>query len=100
MTPQNAAGPRTDPPQSVPMASGAKPAAVAAAPPPLEAPGVRFTSQGLRVWPKTALVVLQKGSSAISGRLVLPSRIAPASVSRWTQIASASATWSANSRDP
>src|SRR5699024_11628073 len=48
--PLNAAGTRTDPPVSVPMAKAHMPAAVAAAEPELEPPGTRCrsASQGLR----------------------------------------------------
>src|SRR3954470_10526066 len=48
-TPHNPAGCRIDPPVSVPIASGAIPAATAAAEPPLDPPGERSTSHGLRV---------------------------------------------------
>ena len=50
--PQNAAGIRIEPPASVPSATGPTPLATAAAPPPLEPPGVKLGSQGLRVTPK------------------------------------------------
>src|SRR5699024_8065899 len=40
---------RRDPPPSLPWATGASPAATATAAPPLEPPGVRVVSQGLRV---------------------------------------------------
>jgi hypothetical protein len=42
---------RTEPPPSVPIAAAARPAATAAALPPLEPPGERFGSCGLRVAP-------------------------------------------------
>ena len=47
--PHRLAGWRIEPPVSVPSASGASPAATAAAEPPLEPPGMRSRSQGLRV---------------------------------------------------
>jgi hypothetical protein len=47
--PQSEAGWRIEPPVSVPIAQGASPAATAAAEPPLEPPGTRCGSQGLRV---------------------------------------------------
>ena len=47
--PQRAAGWRIDPPVSLPSAKGAWKAATAAAEPPLEPPGTRSVSQGLRV---------------------------------------------------
>jgi hypothetical protein len=50
-TPQNDAGIRIEPPPSDPSASGVMPEATEAAAPPLEPPGVRSRSQGLRVVP-------------------------------------------------
>ena len=50
-TPHSAAGWRIEPPVSVPSASGAIEAATAAAEPPLEPPGTRSRSHGLRVGP-------------------------------------------------
>src|SRR6516165_11526077 len=47
-----AAGMRTDPAPSEPIAAGTIPAATAAAEPPLEPPGVWSKLQGLRVAPK------------------------------------------------
>src|ERR1700761_301969 len=55
--PQYDAGMRTEPPPSVPMASGVIPAATDAPAPPLEPPGVRSRFQGLRVIPQSALSV-------------------------------------------
>src|SRR5262245_17348676 len=69
-TPQNEAGPRSEPPRSVPSASGHMPVARAAAEPLLDPPAVRVRSQGLRVAPKTAFTVF--GPKANSGVLVLP----------------------------
>ena len=51
--PQNAAGWRIEPPVSEPSAAGASRAATAAAEPPLDPPGTRAGSQGLRVGPVT-----------------------------------------------
>jgi hypothetical protein len=48
-SPQADAGIRIEPPASVPCASGAIPAATAAAEPPLEPPGERSSAHGLRV---------------------------------------------------
>src|SRR5436305_11384955 len=48
-TPQKLAGWRIEPPVSVPRATGASPAATAAAEPPDEPPGMRIKSHGLRV---------------------------------------------------
>ena len=56
-TPQNAAGMRTEPPMSVPSASGTQPAATAAPAPPEEPPGVRSGFHGLRVMPQSGLSV-------------------------------------------
>src|SRR6267154_6402257 len=82
-------GMRTEPPPSVPMASGPSPAATAAPAPPEEPPGVRSRFHGLRVmpfsgesvtplWPYSELVLWAK-------------TMAPASRSRATAGASASA---------
>ena len=49
--PQNAAGPRTDPPVSVPNAAGTCPAATAAPDPPDEPPGTLSRFHGFRVGP-------------------------------------------------
>ena len=67
---------RIEPPPSVPMASGPRPAATAALAPPLEPPGVRSRFHGLRVGPKSRLWVAP--IQPIIGVLVLPSWIAPA----------------------
>ena len=53
VTPHIAAGWRTEPPVSVPVASGTSPAATAAAEPPDEPPAIRAASHGLRTAPKT-----------------------------------------------
>ena len=50
--PHKAAGWRIEPPVSVPVASGTRRAATAAAEPPDDPPRVRVKSQGLRVLPK------------------------------------------------
>ena len=59
-TPQNDDGIRIEPPPSVPSANGTIPAATAAAEPPLEPPGVRPRSHGLRVSPYSALSVIPR----------------------------------------
>src|SRR3989304_4661107 len=46
---------RREPPPSVPIASGPRPAATAALAPPLEPPGVRSVFHGFRVIPKRRL---------------------------------------------
>src|SRR6266516_3961699 len=68
--PQHAAGMRVEPPPSLPWAIGTMPAATAAAEPPLEPPGVRPRSHGLRVgpWRRDSVV----GRIPYSGRAVLP----------------------------
>ena len=86
-TPQQAAGIRIEPAPSTPIAAGTRPAATAAADPPLDPPGVRSTSQGLRVTPQVIDSV--NGHSPSSGMVVLPTTIAPASRRRRTTSASA-----------
>src|SRR4051794_14240851 len=80
--PVNAAGMRTDPPPSVPTASGALPAAPAPAAPPLDPPGGREGAQGVRVIPVSGPSVTP--FQANSGVVVLPTITAPASRSRAT----------------
>src|SRR5437879_12459759 len=81
-TPHHAAGRRTEPPVSVPMATGARPAATATAEPLDEPPGVRCTvrSHGFHGVPRCVLV--PKEPIANSTVWVLPSRIMPAPTSR------------------
>src|SRR5215472_9164387 len=79
-TPHSAAGWRIDPPVSDPSASGAYPAATAAADPPLEPPGTRLGSCGLRVGPNAEFSV--DDPIANSSRFVLPMTTPPASRSR------------------
>src|SRR5208282_3129735 len=69
--PVKCAGPRTDPPPSLPNPAADIPAAMAADSPPLDPPGVRSRSHGLLVRPQSKLSV----SHAIrnSGVLVTPS---------------------------
>src|SRR2546423_15211457 len=85
-TPHSDAGWRIDPPVSLPRASGAKPAATAAALPPLDPPGTRVVSCGLRVGPNAEFSV--ELPMANSSRLVLPTGTAPAATSRSTTVAS------------
>src|SRR5215831_1510841 len=73
---QNAAGFRSDPPVSEPLATGARPQASATAAPPEDPPHVFVRSYGLRVAPNTVLKVCEPEPN--SGVLVLPIRIAPA----------------------
>src|SRR5690625_6890 len=58
--PQKLAGIRTEPPPSEPRATGTIPAATAAAPPPVDPPGVRDVSQGLSVPPEASLAQLPR----------------------------------------
>ncbi len=55
--PQYEAGIRIEPPMSEPSANGTQPVATATAEPPLDPPGVRLGSHGLRVTPKRGLRV-------------------------------------------
>src|SRR6185436_12412409 len=84
-TPHSAAGWRIDPPVSEPSPSGAYPAATAAADPPLEPPGTRVTSCGLRVAPNAEFSVDEP--IANSSRLVLATATAPAVRTRSTTVA-------------
>ena len=85
-TPVKAQGMRIEPPPSVPSVSGPMPAAIAAAAPPEEPPGVLAGFQGLRVMPVRGLSVTPFQPN--SGVVVLPSRTASASRSRATTGAS------------
>ena len=86
-SPHQAAGMRTEPAPSEPIAPATSPAATAAAAPPLEPPGVWSSCQGLRVAPKVGVSV--KCHWPTSGAWVLPTMIAPAPCSRRTSSASA-----------
>ncbi len=90
--PQKAAGMRTLPAPSVPMLSWPRPAAIAAAVPPEDPPGVRVGSQGLRLMPVSGELVSALHPN--SGVVVLPNIAAPASRRRATDGASASHGWS------
>ena len=81
--PQQAAGIRSEPPPSLPCATGTRPAATAAAEPPEEPPGVRVVSHGLRVGPVWRGSVV--GRIPNSGRFVVPSTTNPASRNRRTR---------------
>src|ERR687898_639884 len=83
-TPQHAAGMRTEPPPSVPKASGPMPSDTAAAAPPLEPPQGRPWSQGLTVrpnsgpsvnglWPNSGVVVPRtRHRHRVLGRHLVP----------------------------
>ncbi len=78
---------RIDPQVSLPMPAVAKLAPMAAPVPPLEPPGTRIKSYGLRVWLVIdEIVVIPAASSCI---VVLPRITAPASRSFFTWNASA-----------
>src|SRR2546425_8805789 len=61
---------------SLPTSSGVSPAASAAAPPPVDPPGVRAGSHGFTVRPKIGLSACQ--SARTGGTFVLPTTTAPA----------------------
>ena len=81
-----------------PWARAPRPAATAAAAPPLEPPGVRPRRQGLWVGPQTRLP--ESPFHPSSGVFVLPSRIMPASRRRSARGASKSGIQSAVSSEP
>src|SRR5436190_20863808 len=74
-SPQHEAGMRIEPPPSLPCAIATIPDATPAALPPEEPPGVREVSHGLRAGPKPSGSLT--GRMPISGRLVLPTTMAP-----------------------
>ena len=74
------------PPVSLPRLAAENPAATAAALPPLDPPGTREVSSGLRVGPNAEFSVLEP--IANSSRFVLPTITAPAAASRVTTVAS------------
>src|SRR5262245_46321469 len=88
-SPQKPAGVRVEPPPSLAVANGTMPAATALADPPLDPPGVRVGSHGLRVTPHALDAVYAHVPN--SGAAVLPTGTAPAARNRATWIASASA---------
>src|SRR5205807_5610403 len=79
---QKFGGLRSEPPISLPSASGTIPHAIATAPPPVLPPQVFVKSWGFRVGPKTGLNVCEPRPH--SGTLVLPTMMAPALFSRST----------------
>jgi acyl carrier protein len=88
--------PASPPPVAAPIGESNL-AATAAAPPPLEPPGVRERSHGLRQTPFNAESVI--GVSPSSGVFVFPITTNPAARSRATTAASKSGTQSANARE-
>mmetsp|Transcript_52536 Transcript_52536/g.139922 ORF Transcript_52536/g.139922 Transcript_52536/m.139922 type:complete len:269 (-) Transcript_52536:437-1243(-) len=85
--PQKWAGMRTDPPMSVPRPTGEPCAAIRAASPPEDPPGVRSWSHGFRVAPHTSL--LDSGNIMHWETLVCTKGMAPCSRSMRTTTASA-----------
>ena len=96
--PQHDDGKRSEPPRSEPTPSGVIPAASAAASPPLEPPGVRVGSHGLRVRPRSALSVSQRRPR--SGAFVRARGMAPAARRFATAGASSGGTASAIATTP
>src|SRR6202162_4806398 len=96
--PLKCAGTRIEPPPSLPTPPADIPAAIAAASPPLEPPGVRSRSHGLLVRRYRRLSVSHAIKS--SGVLVTPRTIAPAFRRRATSGASSVATYPARRRVP
>src|SRR6266404_1062010 len=95
---QKFGGLRSEPPMSLPSASGTMPQASATAPPPVLPPQVFVTSYGFRVAPKTLLNVCEPSPN--SGTFVLPITIPPAAFSRCTTRQSKSGTRSRCNGDP
>ena len=89
---------RTEPPPSLPCERAERPATCPAAAPPLEPPGVRVVSQGLRHGGPSRFSV--EPLWPISGVLVLPRMIAPDARIRSVTMSSASGTLSLKMRDP
>src|SRR2546421_8628890 len=79
-TPQHDAGIRMEPPPSPPWLRAHRPAATAAAAPPLEPPAVRLVSTGLRAGGNIGPSVM--GRVPNSGAFVLPRMTAPSSFHR------------------
>src|SRR4051812_43198330 len=84
--PHKPAGCRIEPPVSVPMDKGAIDAAIAAAEPPLDPPGIRVVSQGLRVGKKAEFSF--EPPIANSSMFVLPISTASAAFSLAMTVAS------------
>src|SRR4051812_18285022 len=87
-----------DPHVSVPIPAAAKLAATAAPVPPLDPPGLRVGSYGLRVCPPAELIEVMPYAS--SWRFVLPRTTAPASRNFFTIHASRAVWKPASASDP
>src|SRR5690606_35944577 len=98
MTPQKAAGRRTDPPVSLPRARGTAPAATAAADPPDEPPATRSGSKGLSTGPNAEFSLVDPIPN--SSRFVLATTTAPAASRRSTTVAVYGGTNRARSLEP
>ena len=85
-TPQKLAGWRTEPPVSVPMARMQQSAPAAAAEPPLDPPGTRSRSQGLRLGPNALFSVEEP--MANSSMFALPTNTRPARLIQSITVAS------------
>jgi hypothetical protein len=94
--PQSAAGIRTEPPVSLPIAISAMPSPTVTAAPDDEPPGMRARSHGLPGVPKCGLAPI--APSANSVMLVLATITAPAARSRRTTGASAAAGFASSAR--
>ena len=96
--PQACAGLRNEPPMSLPRPMGLMPDARAAPSPPLDPPGVRSASHGLRVRPYRLESVWMR--RPMSGMFVRPIGMAPAAFMRATTGASSVAMASAKTAMP
>src|SRR5205823_9165935 len=97
-TPQYAAGMRTDPPWSPPVAMSTTPAASSAPLPLEEPPADRVVSHGLRTGPVRD--VCDPPEKHRSSQTALPAMVAPASSSLVTTVASRPGTNPSTARDP
>ena len=88
--PVNPAGMRSEPPPSPPVPTVTRPPATAAEPPPVDPPGVRVRSHGLRVTPLRFVRVRLTPPNSLD--VVRPTSTAPASRSRRTSAESCVAT--------
>ena len=90
-SPQWLQGVRTEPPPSVPIASGPTPLATDATAPALEEPGVTSSRHGLRVVPYFGVLTMPRPVEN-SEQVVFPRITAPASRTRMTGVSSFSGT--------
>src|SRR5262245_28583314 len=98
--PHSAAGPRTDPPVSLPMAAGANAAATATAEPLLDPPGVRCTARSHGFHGVPMVLFVPQLPNANSTKCVLPRTIMPAASNRFTSVAVAGETRSHQNIEP